>query len=114
MQFLGVAAGLSTVWSFFQKQHAKNRLQTVEEREISQLIRDCKNRAEKVKDPNARSAINKKLGSIIEKLNQPQHEYPLRGTENARNIDHLFKSTRSSNIPRYVDPPKMKNSARLR
>jgi uncharacterized protein YciW len=115
MQFLGVSAGVSTVWGFFQKQQAKNRLQTVEEREISQLIRDCKNRAEKVKDPNARSAINRKLGSIIEKLNQPQHQYPTRANENARNIHHQFKSAQAaSNSPRYMDPPKIKSSTRLR
>lgn len=68
LRCLGVLTGLSSMFGYLEKQKAKDRIQTQKEQQLNKLISDFSNRAAKVRDPHSQAALNHKLNSILDKL----------------------------------------------
>jgi hypothetical protein len=108
-RIVGVMAGLSMMFGYYDKRKAKHRIQENENEQLDQLITECRSHADKVKDPNARSALNHRLGSMIEQLENNRagdgrigvrvapalhHHYETRSRARAMEVEHASKRVR--------------------
>lgn len=68
IRFIGVLAGATTIFNFFERRNAEEKINAIEQEQFDLLIQDCKDRAKNVKVPQHHTAVKVKMFALIEEL----------------------------------------------
>ncbi len=70
MRFVGVMAGVTSIKSFINTRRTQQKIQCAKNRQLNNLIEDCKNRAKDIRVPQVQQNVKMKVYSIVDQLEQ--------------------------------------------